>query len=520
MRPGGRLDRPATELVARGLVSLSLCALLGAHSLADDHLGGLERLRSELAARRGSRPPGPVSGRAGLDRREILQDEILEAVDEIIVLARRLQAMQGGYGASRPGAGPGAQRDQLRSELWLKYDRLSGSLLELNVVSMSEQARLMGAALSGGGGADAGRRTVDLQRFYGYAQDIRNGLSLVLRTDDALYANASRARRGAARTAGAAAGALILTLAGLGYRRWRRAAVAPALGADPAAAVPAGMPSVGARREFDGIPRPGALLGGNYRVECELGRGGMGVVLAALDLGLDRKVAIKLMREESSGGREGLARFLSEARLVAKLQHPNIVKIHTVFQEGAAAYLVFELVGGSALSARLARGARLSLEQAQDIVRQTAAALDYAHSERVIHRDLKPGNIMLADRGLVKVMDFGLAHQARVSAARLTRADAWGTPPYMAPEQELGEVSRESDIFSLGVCLYEMLTGRLPYEGPNYLAQKRERRFAPASILVPTLPKGLDALIARALSPQPRERYPCAAELAAALEDL
>ncbi|MBI5243408.1 MAG: serine/threonine protein kinase [Elusimicrobia bacterium] len=145
-----------------------------------------------------------------------------------------------------------------------------------------------------------------------------------------------------------------------------------------------------------------------------------------------------------------------------------------------------------------------------------ASALDYAHSRKVIHRDLKPANIMITREGVVKLMDFGIAHQARLTAAKLTRAESWGTPPYMAPEQELGAVSKESDIYSLGVCLYETLTGKVPFEGPNFLAQKRERLYLrPSNVGFST---NVDIFFDKAFQPEPAKRFHSGAEMLAAFK--
>ncbi|MBI3296583.1 MAG: serine/threonine protein kinase [Elusimicrobia bacterium] len=265
------------------------------------------------------------------------------------------------------------------------------------------------------------------------------------------------------------------------------------------------------------LPPPNTL-GGNFRVDGELGRGGMGVVYEATDMALNRKVAIKRMRDEVSANRRELDMFMAEARLVAQLKHPNLVAIHHIFREGTILYLVFEFVLGRPLSAVIEETERLSLDEARRVLRGVAAGLDYAHANKVIHRDLKPSNVMLSDDGTVKVMDFGIAHQAKKTVARLTKADAWGTPPYMSPEQELGTVSRESDVYSLTVCLYEMLTGRLPFEGPNFLAQKREMAYIPPSQACPGLPAALDAVVRRGLEAEVARRFHSAAELTAALE--
>ena len=248
-------------------------------------------------------------------------------------------------------------------------------------------------------------------------------------------------------------------------------------------------------------------------IDRELGRGGMGVVYLADDKALDRKVAIKLMRPEITGDLGELDVIMSEARLVAALKHPNIVEIYHVFTEGGQVHLVFEFVSGKTLDQRLKDETALKLSEAADTLRQLAEGLDYAHSKKIIHRDLKPSNIMYAPDGTVKLMDFGLAHRARVTVAQQTRAEAWGTPPYMAPEQEVGTVSKESDLYALGAMLYEMLTGESVFTGPNFLVQKREMIYEPPSKAKPGLPPALDGMIRKALQPEPADRFHSAKEL-------
>ncbi|MBI5596019.1 MAG: serine/threonine protein kinase [Elusimicrobia bacterium] len=282
----------------------------------------------------------------------------------------------------------------------------------------------------------------------------------------------------------------------------------------PGGASPAALPAPSPPSEG----RAGDVLGSNYRIERILGRGGMGVVYEAVDLTLQRKVAIKRMTDDLLNAGHDLELFVNEARLVAQLKHSHIVEIHSILREGGLLHLVFEYVEGRPLSSFLGNGQRLNLHSAKGVVRQVASALDYAHSRKVIHRDLKPSNIMVGRGGAVKVMDFGIAHQAKLTVAKATRTAAWGTPPYMAPEQELGHASRETDLFSLGVCLYEMLTTQIPFTGPNFLAQKRERIYTPASRLAPELTPAVDAVIARSLAPDPKDRFHSGAEFSAALD--
>lgn len=261
-----------------------------------------------------------------------------------------------------------------------------------------------------------------------------------------------------------------------------------------------------------------ALLGGNYAVVRELGRGGMGIVYEALDNALGRTVAIKKMKEEIRLNPRDKDRFIQEARLVAALKHPGLVEIYSIFEENDALFLVFEFVPGMTLDEHLYRTGPVSPARARELLRPVCDALAYAHEHKVIHRDLKLSNIMLADDGQVKVMDFGLARQAKDTLARLSTTDAGGTPAYMAPEQERGVVRRESDIFMLGGCLYELLTGRPPFAGGHLQLQKLDQAFRDPSELVPGLPRELDAVVRKALAPDPDARYHTPREFLAALD--
>jgi tetratricopeptide (TPR) repeat protein/tRNA A-37 threonylcarbamoyl transferase component Bud32 len=259
---------------------------------------------------------------------------------------------------------------------------------------------------------------------------------------------------------------------------------------------------------------------GKYKIERKLGEGAMGVVYEAMDQSLGRRVAIKKMGDEIKVNEREKQRFLEEARTVALLHHPNVVEIHTIFEEDDNIYLVFEHVDGVTLDRVLHKEARLPLEDALRIFAETAGALAYAHSKNVIHRDLKLSNIMLSAEGGIKVMDFGLARRAPGSMARSSSKEVVGSPAYMAPEQELGTASPESDIYSLGVCLYEALSGVLPFPGPDFHYQKTCNSFQRLSDILPGLPGGVDAVVAKCLSPAPEDRFRSAEELRRALNGM
>jgi tetratricopeptide (TPR) repeat protein/tRNA A-37 threonylcarbamoyl transferase component Bud32 len=264
-------------------------------------------------------------------------------------------------------------------------------------------------------------------------------------------------------------------------------------------------------------PNGGRLIARTYEIRKELGRGGMGVVYEAFDTALNRKVALKEMRTEIAQSTRDKERFLAEARTVAKFQHPNIVSIYNILEDGGRTFLVFEHVEGGGLDKILDEHRKLGPDAALPLLNSIAAALDYSHSRKVIHRDLKPSNIMITDDGVVKVMDFGIAHEAKQTVSRLTNAEAFGTMAYMPPEQELGQASRESDVFAFAVLAYETLLGTLPFPGPNFLEQKKRKLFKRPSQVDPTLPPPLDAVFEKALEPAPGDRYQSAGAFASAV---
>jgi hypothetical protein len=246
-----------------------------------------------------------------------------------------------------------------------------------------------------------------------------------------------------------------------------------------------------------------------YEILGELGRGGMGVVYHARHLKLDRPAAIKVLPQDSQRDPTFAERFSREARALARLSHPHIVTIHDFGQAGGLSYFVMEYVAGDNLRRRLKEGP-LPAATAVAIAVQVCDALQYAHDEGIVHRDVKPENILLDKRGRVKIADFGIAKLLTATTAGYTLTGPWqvvGTLNYMAPEQldnPLG-LDRRADIYALGVVLYEMLTGQLP-----------RGRF-PSPSATPGVETGLDAVVLRALELEPQRRYQQAGELQAAL---
>ncbi|MCM2304067.1 MAG: protein kinase, partial [Elusimicrobia bacterium] len=228
----------------------------------------------------------------------------------------------------------------------------------------------------------------------------------------------------------------------------------------------------------------GGLIRGQYEISRQIGAGGMGMVYEGTDRSLGRRVAIKKMRDELRVNARERDRFIIEAKTVASLHHPNIVDIYAIAEEGEDVYLVFEYVDGKTVHDLVQLKGRLDPAESVRVTRAMGEALTYAHSRGVIHRDMKPSNVMLTGAGQVKVMDFGIARMAKDALTRYSMTNTVvGTPPYMAPEQEQGVVRKESDVYSLAVCAYEMLTGKMPFIGigAGMLMNKINMSYIPPS---------------------------------------
>jgi beta-lactam-binding protein with PASTA domain/tRNA A-37 threonylcarbamoyl transferase component Bud32 len=271
----------------------------------------------------------------------------------------------------------------------------------------------------------------------------------------------------------------------------------------------------------DHVAEIGTILGGRYRLVELLGQGGMATIFRAHDNQLDRDVAVKLLRPEYGRDPDFGSRFRQEAQNAASLNHPNIVSVHDYGQDTAGPFIVMELVEGEDLATIIRRSGALPPRQAARIVAEAARALQVAHTSGIVHRDVKPGNILISRDGRVKVTDFGIARA--VAEAQMTLpGTTLGSVHYFSPEQARGEqATAASDIFSLGIVLYELLTGRRPWEGDTAAAVAMARLAGPVpdpTTVRAGIPPDLAAIDRRALAMEPVDRWASAASLATALE--
>jgi serine/threonine protein kinase len=263
------------------------------------------------------------------------------------------------------------------------------------------------------------------------------------------------------------------------------------------------------------------IINGRYEVTAELGRGGMGIVYRAVQKSLDRVVAIKMLSRELAGDQEFRQRFQQEAQAIARLQHENIITVHDIEQDRGTFFIIMEHVEGVAMQELLRREGAMAPERACALAAQVARALGYAHDKGIIHRDIKPDNIMVVDQNKAMVMDFGIARVAD-STLKTQTGVSMGTPKYMSPEQARGQrVDRRSDLYSLGVVLYACVTGVLPFDGdsPFTVALKHMQDTPPPpSTKVENLPPAVEHVILRSMAKDPVERYQSGEEFALALE--
>ena len=307
------------------------------------------------------------------------------------------------------------------------------------------------------------------------------------------------------------------------------ASVAPPAGWDPDLSIgqqeTLREPGIADDGRTDGARRwkAGETILGRYVVERELGEGGLGVVYECLDTVGGVKVAVKSLPPEVGRDRDEMEEVRENFRLVYKLSHPNIAGVRVLEKDERGEYhLVMELAEGESLrrwSRQKRKGAGVPLEEAIPVLRQVAAALDYAHSEKVVHRDVKPGNIMVDAKGRVKVLDFGLAAQIRTSMSRVSRdvGRTSGTRPYMAPEQWEGQPQdARTDQYALGVTAYEVLAGRLPFEGDD-TEVLRSAVFNGRVQDIEGVPAAPMAAIRRSLEKKPKNRFATCGSFVAAL---
>jgi serine/threonine-protein kinase len=267
----------------------------------------------------------------------------------------------------------------------------------------------------------------------------------------------------------------------------------------------------------------GTSLSGRYRLEARIGAGGMSTVYRATDQTLERQVAVKLMNREVAGDSDLLERFRREARAVAQLSHPHIVGVIDAGEDDKRPYIVFEYVEGETLKERIRRLGRLPVSEAVAYAIEIARALGAAHARHIVHRDVKPQNVLIDEEGSAKVTDFGIARTMEEDGLT-SDGRVIGTTDYVSPEQALGRpVTGQSDLYSLGIVLYEMLTGEVPFKGESQVAvaMKHVREEIPdVQVMRPEISAALGAVVDAATAKRVDERYADDAEMIADLEDV
>ena len=448
-------------------------------------MAGFLTLLFFMSPLQGAVPPSAEQARDADDSRLLQQKQgaLAPMATTVRGLLQQLEALRRGYGDKRRSKRLARDREVLRAII-MEFKSIYAPAAE-EFAGRGLQDKCMTAAAN-------------------QALDLKREIDEVLFADQAAFESARRSAS-LRRNWILAAAALACVLAG-GFIRRRS-------GRAGSSVVPPGPTSVPAP-----LPLEGVVFARNYRIGRELDWGSMGFAFEAEDLIAGRRVVLKRVRDELHEDLKGVAWFLEYSHILAGLKHPNIAEFHSAFIEAGRVHLCVESYPGEPLARLLGPGGCMDPAMVQRVLRQVAAALDYGHSRGVLHGDVSPANISISKEGLVKVSDFGVWVALRRMAAKHSWRGPVGSAAYMAPEQELGLACAGSDIYSMGVVLYEMATGRLPFEGPNLLAQKRETSYVAASRAAAGMSPEIDSVVAKALQPEPRDRFRSAGEFSRALD--
>lgn len=443
----------------------------------------------------------------------------------------------------------GRERAPVVHALEAKREQIRDQIDEFKTLRKEFQFRQGAAiisAIAGGASADVQDSLRKVMDYDNYPKDIsrfRDEIDEALRADLSAFDQAHSTREAQAREkqllAGAGVGTVLFLVFVFWLARRARSRRLETLTAVPVAVTPAPalrggtVPALGMRTPVPALrgpgstpaprradPGPGAVVGGSWRILSAAVPTPLGAFYEGEEVQGRRPVNIRRIREELHRSEKDLDRFLEKARQVSTLKHPNISEVLAVFMEDNRVHIVTEKVDGKVVADFLEPGRRINIASVKRVLLQALKAVEHAHAAKIIHGDLSPQCLTVTRDGLTKVSDFGIGIEARKIAAKLSWADPIGNPAYLAPEQELGSAFKESDVFALGVLLYEMTVGALPFEGPNFLAQKRERAYKPPSHAAPGLPKELEAVIAKCLTPEPQHRYRTANDFAEAVEKI